>query len=149
MNVGLLSCSLLLALAHIWTCSLLILILPYNANHCFVPPTPCSHSYAVSYALHSLASFCARDNVSLKGLARFYIDKSNREREDAIDMSRYQVGRRKDYDWAVPVYSLSGDSGTEAWKICFVRRTKQMRVVLRYRGLLSNETGAFMRLTLN
>ncbi|GAQ81881.1 Ferritin [Klebsormidium nitens] len=49
-----------------------------------------NHSYAMSYALHSLASFCARDYVSLKGLARFYADRSDRERTCAMELSRYQ-----------------------------------------------------------
>lgn len=55
-----------------------------------------SHSYAMSYALHSLASFCARDYVSLKGLARFYADRSDRERTCAMELSRYQVRKHSD-----------------------------------------------------
>ncbi|GAQ81882.1 Ferritin [Klebsormidium nitens] len=47
-------------------------------------------SYSISYALHALSSYCSRDYVSLRGLARWYIDRSNRERADALELSRYQ-----------------------------------------------------------
>jgi hypothetical protein len=34
--------------------------------------------------------------VSLRGLARWYIDRSDKERRDAIELSRYQVRRTRE-----------------------------------------------------
>ncbi|XP_078447665.1 ferritin-3, chloroplastic-like [Wolffia australiana] len=49
--------------------------------------------YNASYAYHALFSYFDRDNVALKGLARFFKESSEEEREHAEKLMKYQNKR--------------------------------------------------------
>ncbi|XP_073016243.1 ferritin, chloroplastic-like [Primulina eburnea] len=49
--------------------------------------------YSVSYVYHSLYAYFDRDNVALKGLAKFFKEASEEEREHAEKLMKYQNKR--------------------------------------------------------
>ncbi|KAI3771146.1 hypothetical protein L6452_02304 [Arctium lappa] len=49
--------------------------------------------YNVSYAYHSMYAYFDRDNVALKGLAKFFKESSDEEREHAEKLMKYQNTR--------------------------------------------------------
>ncbi|PSS32712.1 Ferritin like [Actinidia chinensis var. chinensis] len=49
--------------------------------------------YNVSYAYHAMYAYFDRDNVALKGLAKFFKDSSEEEREHAEKLMKYQNER--------------------------------------------------------
>lgn len=49
-----------------------------------------SVEYSVSYAYHSMYAYFDRDNVALKGLAKFFKDSSEEERDHAQKLMKYQ-----------------------------------------------------------
>ncbi|PSS34714.1 Ferritin-3 like [Actinidia chinensis var. chinensis] len=49
--------------------------------------------YNVSYAYHAMYSYFDRDNIALKGLAKFFKDSSEEEREHAEKLMKYQNQR--------------------------------------------------------
>lgn len=61
--------------------------------------------YSASYVYHSLFSYFDRDNVALKGLAKFFKESSEEEREHAEKLMKYQNmrgGRVKLYTIMMP-----------------------------------------------
>nr|GMD85545.1 ferritin-3, chloroplastic-like [Ipomoea batatas] len=46
--------------------------------------------YSASYAYHSMYAYFDRDNVALKGLAKFFMESSEEEREHAEKLMKYQ-----------------------------------------------------------
>ncbi|KAL3531655.1 hypothetical protein ACH5RR_005176 [Cinchona calisaya] len=46
--------------------------------------------YCVSYAYHSMYAYFDRDNIALKGLAKFFKESSEEEREHAEKLMKYQ-----------------------------------------------------------
>ncbi|GBG73202.1 hypothetical protein CBR_g12920 [Chara braunii] len=46
-------------------------------------------AYGMSYTFHAMSLYFARDDVALKGLSRFFMKRSNDEREDALSLSKY------------------------------------------------------------
>ncbi|XP_030475536.1 ferritin-1, chloroplastic-like [Syzygium oleosum] len=49
--------------------------------------------YAVSYVYHAMYAYFDRDNIALKGLAKFYKESSEEEREHAEKLMEYQNKR--------------------------------------------------------
>lgn len=49
--------------------------------------------YTVSYAYHAMYAYFDRDNIALKGLAKFYKESSEEEREHAEKLMEYQNKR--------------------------------------------------------
>ncbi|XP_073221812.1 ferritin-1, chloroplastic isoform X3 [Cicer arietinum] len=50
--------------------------------------------YNISYVYHSMFAYFDRDNVALKGLAKFFKESSKEEREHAEKLMKYQVADR-------------------------------------------------------
>ncbi|GJN13991.1 hypothetical protein PR202_gb00759 [Eleusine coracana subsp. coracana] len=50
--------------------------------------------FNASYAYHSLFAYFDRDNVALKGFAKFFKESSDEEREHAEKLMKYQVGTK-------------------------------------------------------
>uniref|UniRef100_A0A0V0HQB2 Ferritin n=1 Tax=Solanum chacoense TaxID=4108 RepID=A0A0V0HQB2_SOLCH len=53
----------------------------------------CSVEYNVSYVYHAMYAYFDRDNVALKGLAKFFKESSEEEREHAEKFMEYQNKR--------------------------------------------------------
>ncbi|PWA77033.1 ferritin-2 protein [Artemisia annua] len=63
--------------------------------------------YNVSYVYHAMYAYFDRDNVALKGLAKFFKESSEEEREHAEKFMEYQVNF-----WFSFAMYLKSDSGT-------------------------------------
>ncbi|KAF3579285.1 hypothetical protein DY000_02035690 [Brassica cretica] len=58
---------------------------------CMGPECVCSVEYNLSYVYHAMYAYFDRDNVALKGLAKFFKESSVEEREHAEKLMEYQA----------------------------------------------------------
>ncbi|TKY56902.1 Ferritin-4 [Spatholobus suberectus] len=76
--------SLSLSLSSVLLCHFLVVILFFFG---------CSVEYNVSYVYHAMFAYFDRDNVALRGLAKFFKESSEEEREHAEKLMEYQNKR--------------------------------------------------------
>ncbi|GBG73203.1 hypothetical protein CBR_g12921 [Chara braunii] len=50
-------------------------------------------AHDMSYTFHAMSAYFRRDDVALPGMGKFYLERSEEERQDAMDLSRYVGGR--------------------------------------------------------